>query len=639
MPRLVLTALLQLYLLAVVPIRFAFNWMRPVHVIVIEALACDLPLLLNNFVLAVLVAPVPDRSGLDRFPAVWPTRIVSLFLKRPAAWLALLGSLPLEIAGAAVASYGEDVVEQSYFGGLYENVNSVESPVWHTNRIFHGILFISTFVTISDLVLFRLGWNPEITRLISSFGQLLLVSHLLACVGIKWRSTEPRWLIRAFNTTSLTFSSSSTVAGNATTSSASSFSQVDAFRIYITKHDWMLKQMAGFDAGPVTFPDLFRFLLSVGIVLVGTVLSSLIIAVISAFVERETDHTALGRAIDAVMDASDHMKLPASLVAQIIDDVAHRATATTHMLQPLHVFSQVPPSVLRRILEFQGAQVVSHVPLFQPCLAAPELLVEIAKSLQPIVLPPLQILFRKGDPGVFLYFVVDGWLAVLKDAEEEEHYTANNLHNNNNNNNTVKSEASVKFALDMTTAAASDEGRDDMQNDEAEQQEDDDATGWKSSSKSQQGNDDDVGGVGCGCCCRGGRTRSKETRWETTERLRKQLIAADEAREQYRLGPGHVIGEISVIAHSPRTATVRARRQQFVHLLSLSRETLDTQQTRFPQIFALIRYAAKVRYLDMVAKQQQQQQQEQQPQHQQHYHSPRKVTKVEYVRAGPRRNE
>ena len=68
---------------------------------------------------------------------------------------------------------------------------------------------------------------------------------------------------------------------------------------------------------------------------------------------------------------------------------------------------------------------------------------------------------------------------------------------------------------------------------------------------------------------------------------------------RYLLGPGSVIGEVSVIARSPRTATVRGC-LTFVHLLSLSASAIDTALERFPRQYAMLRYSAKLRYVDMM---------------------------------------
>jgi hypothetical protein len=443
--RLVAQLLVQLYLVFVTTLRFGFAWRRSLPTIIIEGLCCDG---------ALLLLWLTQLVGDER-----PARHARSWLRHAGgALVALLALAPLEVAGALTP--GADVFD----------------PLWHTNRLIHALLVVGSLGQVVDRAVIALRWHADVTRVVTSFARLVLVAHLVGCIAIRWRPNEPTWLAPVNSTATAT--------------------PRVAVHVYFAKVDWALKQLAGTDNSRIIFPDQFRFWLSVCIVLIGLALSALIISAVSTMVDRASADSVLSARIDAILDASEHMMLPSELTSAIAEDTIERGIAATHMMAPSAVFGALPEPLRHDVMRFCGAQVVKAVPLFAPCLAEPALLAAIAASLTPVVLPPLQVLFHRGDPGSAMYFVVDGTLAIL-----------------------------------AAHASAASSGADEV----------------------------------------------------------------------FRVGPGGVLGELSIIARSPRTATARAR-DCFVHLVSLSRAALEEQEAHFPRIFAELRCAAKRRYVEFIAR-------------------------------------
>jgi len=77
----------------------------------------------------------------------------------------------------------------------------------------------------------------------------------------------------------------------------------------------------------------------------------------------------------------------------------------------------LPPNLKNEVVLFLKKEVIEKIPLFRD--ADIKFIEEIAKHLEPLLLTPDDLLFRKGDEGREMYFVVSGELAVYNNNDPE----------------------------------------------------------------------------------------------------------------------------------------------------------------------------------------------------------------------------
>lgn len=512
LPRMAALLAVQVYLFLAVTLRYAFQFERGdssrgiFWQLIVEDVFVD-GFLLLNFIITYFFEPVVVK-GLTRFPPVgFCRRILSVFFDIPicccaqhdeqegdsgdeerrryyqhpftfasatphahhhplVAWLALLGLVPLEAIIAVLS------------GSLgVEGLAPVSAGQWQANRLLHCLYVSGTVQRIIDHRHFVNRVDVEVARIVMTFLRLLSLSHLFACAAIRWLPQGMPALVSKKNIT-------------------------DPFFVYIVKYDCSFKLMTAQDCGNVVGgEDLFSFLVGWAIVLSGVLFSALVIAVVSNYVEKSTASVYLSLALDAMHDVSTHTRLPDDLRQKCLAYIVHSHVIKTQMQPPTALFKKgvLPEPLLRRILYHQGRAVLRHVPMFAAFLREPNVVISVAESLQPQLLGPFQVLFRRGDRSHAVYFVVEGALRVLVHAHAFR-----------------EGDSSSVFSQD-----------------------------------------------------------------------------------DFVLGQGSVLGEVSVIGNCPRTATVVGG-AVFSHLLALPATAMQSLQTRFPGIFAVLRHAAKQRYITML---------------------------------------
>lgn len=304
----------------------------------------------------------------------------------------LIGALPLDFIGLAVGS--KCTLRFNRCGFL--------TPYWQLNRLINCRGMFDTFADLLEDVLLRFSIHPYLARVVSSFLNFLGIAHLLACLLYLIYVVDPdafQILFRLTPEEDIFFPDHST------------------FFQYVSCVDWAAKNLVGLNKGD-SFPDsdgqfMFNFCVS----LVGVSLFAVVLAVIANWVSRPSPEAEFGSSLDELIDFLGYRKFPDDIRADCIAYSKHKFEYRPHLLEHHEILSDLPTSLLDKVLLAEGESMLAKVPLFAPHVKNKRFVISLREQLVPLVLHPGTVVFRYGDHGDAMYFNMLGTLGVIADDD------------------------------------------------------------------------------------------------------------------------------------------------------------------------------------------------------------------------------
>jgi CRP-like cAMP-binding protein len=309
-------------------------------------------------------------------------------------WFAfdLLGALPFDFIGLAIAADWAKCTVRFHRCGFI-------APYWQLNRLLNCRGMFDTFHDVLEMVMLKFSIHPYTARLISNILNFAALTHSVACglfllFVIQYEDFETLHV-----------------------DSGKMLSQVGITFQYFACMDWAAKNLSGQNSGN-SFPnDWWQLLYNVATAFIGVTFFAILLATIANYVSRPSPLSNFCDDLDAIMDIMDYKGFPRFIQDEILGHMRHSYNARTHLLTYNTVLGELPTDLLERILLKEGIDTLASVPLFKPHLPNKRFVVNLAKLLQPNIFPPHHVVFEKGERGNAMYFVSQGWLAVVDDED------------------------------------------------------------------------------------------------------------------------------------------------------------------------------------------------------------------------------
>lgn len=211
---------------------------------------------------------------------------------------------------------------------------------------------------------------------------LLLTAHWLACV---WSSITPTY-------------------------------EGDAATRYLASYYWVVETLATVGYGETTPVTNLQRVFAIGVMLTGVAVYGYVIGNVAGMLaRRDPAKTQYFENIDRLNTFIKHRDLPPELRTRILDYYAY-VWRRRLGFDEASFLGTLPPGLRREVEMELKRDLLSRIPLFRGLSEA--FLEEVALSLRPDVYVPGEHVFRQGQPGDRMFFVIEGTLKVLRGDDE-----------------------------------------------------------------------------------------------------------------------------------------------------------------------------------------------------------------------------
>lgn len=361
-----------------ITIRCAFSVPYSTTAYVIEWIVLEIPMMV--FAVITDIAP-KEYKGVYKVQ----TRVeVIKYLKSRSFISDVLGALPLDIIGFALGNKCSVTMP---------SICGIISPYWKLNRVLLARYAVFNTGDLMETLTMTTGYPPQVARLCLTFIYFFLTTHVTACVFNIYMDMD--------DTFSVSWLKDPRYASRSTPDQ------------YFQSIDWAAKSMVGFTRGnPFNIP-LANIIFILIVAFAGTTLFAILVAAIGALFNKQSPYEATNEAINLLYDDFAHRNLPTELRDEVrryfwhLHDTVGKKDVVMDALEDL-------PKQLQVQLTLQiGRDMLSRVPLLAPEAHNNEFVLALTVALVPQIVHPFSLVFKKGDKGDSMAFVVSGSVAVV----------------------------------------------------------------------------------------------------------------------------------------------------------------------------------------------------------------------------------
>lgn len=199
-------------------------------------------------------------------------------------------------------------------------------------------------------------------------------------------------------------------------SSITSTYEGDALTRYLASYYWVVETLATVGYGETTPTTNLQRVFAIGVMLTGVAVYGYVIGNVAGMLaRRDPAKTQYFENIDRLNTFIKHRDLPTGLRARILDYYAY-VWRRRLGFDEASFLGTLPPGLRREVEMELKRDLLSRIPLFRGLSEA--FLEEVALSLRPDVYVPGEHVFRQGQPGDRMFFVIEGTLKVLRGDDE-----------------------------------------------------------------------------------------------------------------------------------------------------------------------------------------------------------------------------
>jgi len=373
----------QMYIVLAVLIRVGFEVPIPLHVFILDKIVVDLPMLLK--IVVSFYALHDDGSGVPKYR---PRQSAEAYIRSGSFFIDVLGLMPFDLIGHLAGSRTTLLTGRAGF----------VAPQWNLNRLLQCRGMFDSFEAVIEELMLRVDVHPSLARLVLSNLVFLVSVHVVSCMVF--------FLLYLYPTSFVEWFRSDTLA------------EADLFDQYIAAFDWASKNMVGMSRGSAFPSEELQMVTVVFVTSFGVCIYGLLMANLSAYVERQTPESELQQTIDEVLDTAEYVGMPDAYTKEIIAYYQHASASRHHTQDVLEVVEDLPADLGEEIVYTVGRDVCHSVPLLRGEADNQRFVLQLMDAMVPVMLLPGSTVFRRDDVGDSMYIVVSGELTVLSPNDD-----------------------------------------------------------------------------------------------------------------------------------------------------------------------------------------------------------------------------
>jgi hypothetical protein len=268
------------------------------------------------------------------------------------------------------------------------------------NRLLQCRGMLSNFGDVAENQFLRRGLHPILGRIAEVLVFLLCLTHCVAC-GFNFllsRGDKVGTLYEYFG---------------------HGFDNTQAAFQYFLVMDWALKSLIGLSPRGSTFPpargDLVFIIITT---VVGVGVFTIFIATIKLYLDRDCPEKEHGELLDETIDMVQYMELNDGFRAECVEYFDHMFRARFHVRGMRDFEGDLAGSLARKLRFVVGRDLVRRVPLLRSLCDNEPFVGSLMKLIEPLVLPPRTVLFRRDDAGSTMLIIIKGTVNVLSPADD-----------------------------------------------------------------------------------------------------------------------------------------------------------------------------------------------------------------------------
>ena len=188
---------------------------------------------------------------------------------------------------------------------------------------------------------------------------------------------------------------------------------------YFLVLDWAIKSLVGLSPRGTSFPEpAIDQAYVIVLTLVGVAVFTNFIATIKLYFDRDCPEKTHAMLLDETIDMAQYMHLTDAYRDECMAYFSHLFNARFHLAGMRDFEDDLAGGLARKLRFVVGRDLVRHVPLLRSLKDNEPFVVSLMQRIEPLVLPPATVIFKRDDAGSTMLVIVNGFVDVLSPADD-----------------------------------------------------------------------------------------------------------------------------------------------------------------------------------------------------------------------------